>query len=147
MPTWEFAWGVDSVLRNLVRLYLGRHFKTKHPGITRDDHYGPSLDLADVKLEEVDVIDISKKFPFVLPSLPVTCFTIISFCDEFPVYEFIIFLTNYYESWSIQIPTFLMYPLFLKTNGYMSTQEIVCSSSVFYHLPSYVTLVLFIKDK
>ena len=36
----------------------GDHFKTNHPGITRDDCYGPPLDLADVKLEEVNVIDI-----------------------------------------------------------------------------------------
>ena len=34
------------------------HFKTIHPGITRDDYYGPSPDLVDVKLEEIDVINI-----------------------------------------------------------------------------------------
>ena len=28
-------------------------FKTNHPGIIRDDHYGPLLDLADVKLERL----------------------------------------------------------------------------------------------
>ena len=37
---------------------MGDHFKTHHPGITRDDHYGHPLDLADVKLEGVNVIDI-----------------------------------------------------------------------------------------
>ena len=37
---------------------MGGHFKTNHLGITRDDHYGPPLGLADVKLEEVNVINI-----------------------------------------------------------------------------------------
>ena len=36
---------------------MGGSFKTNHPEITRDDHYGPLLDLVGV-LEEVDVIDI-----------------------------------------------------------------------------------------
>ena len=36
----------------------GDHFKSNHPEITRDDCYGPTLDLADVKMEEVDVINI-----------------------------------------------------------------------------------------
>ena len=36
----------------------GDHFKTNHLGITRDGQYGPPLDLADVKLVEIDVINI-----------------------------------------------------------------------------------------
>ena len=36
----------------------GDHFKTQHPETTRDDHYGPPLDLAGVKLEEADITDI-----------------------------------------------------------------------------------------
>ena len=34
------------------------HFTMHHPEITRDDHYGPPLDLAGVKFEEVDITDI-----------------------------------------------------------------------------------------
>ena len=36
----------------------GDHFKTQHTEITTDDHYGPPLDLAGVKLEEIDITDI-----------------------------------------------------------------------------------------
>ena len=36
----------------------GDHFKTHHPEITSNDHYGPPLDLADVKLEEIDITNI-----------------------------------------------------------------------------------------
>ena len=59
MPIWDSVQGADTVLKNLGQaIHGGEHFKTNHPGITRDDHYGPPLDLADVMLEEVNVINI-----------------------------------------------------------------------------------------
>ena len=36
----------------------GDHFKTIHSEISGDDHYGPPLDLAGVKLEEASVTDM-----------------------------------------------------------------------------------------
>ena len=39
----------------------GDYFKTHDPEITRGDHYGPPLDLAGVKLEEVDTSDIQQE--------------------------------------------------------------------------------------
>ena len=34
------------------------HFNTHHPEITRDNHYGPPLDITKVKLEEIDAADM-----------------------------------------------------------------------------------------
>ena len=56
---WVFAWGVDIAPRNPFQvIHGGNHFKTQHQEITRDDHYGPPLDLAGVTLEEIDITNI-----------------------------------------------------------------------------------------
>ena len=53
------VWGANTVLRDLDQvIHEKNHSKTNHPGITRDDHYEPPLDLADVNLKEVNVINI-----------------------------------------------------------------------------------------
>ena len=129
------------------------HFKSNYPGITRDDHYGPPLDLADVKLEEVDAINIWKissctpRLGCLLVSLSLV------FHNEFPTLRNVMsplsLLTNYYQSWSILNSSFLLQCIHCssKTYGYTFTQEIVYSFSSFYYLQSHVTFVIFIKDK
>ena len=54
----EFVWGVNTVLRNLGQVTHEGTISKLIIQESLDDHYGPPLDLADVKLEEVDVIDM-----------------------------------------------------------------------------------------
>ena len=60
----------------------GDHFKTIHLGITRDDLYGPPLDLADVKLEDVNVNRHLRNCQLHSQSLPVICSSITNVTDS-----------------------------------------------------------------
>ena len=51
-------WDVNIAPRNPGQVIHGDHFKTHHPEVTGDYHYGPPLDLAGLKLEEVDITGI-----------------------------------------------------------------------------------------
>ena len=47
---------------------MGDHFKTNHPGITRDDCYGPPVDLADITSRiETKMLDKTEKDTVVRP--------------------------------------------------------------------------------